>query len=166
MYPQGGTYRGSSCVAEFADGSWKSPVIWGGSTNYSMADPSNANKVIAMPGLYRDQSKGYDTFNKGTQNGNCVQTLRTYSTTYFLMDTGKVWAGGYNNNGQVGCGHTSTEYRMVPVQFLDSPTTTSEITYKIYSRVHTNGNNVTLGWGSSTSSTHNLTFVTIMEIAQ
>tara|TARA_B000000557_G_scaffold182694_1_gene149283 strand:+ start:163 stop:2871 length:2709 start_codon:yes stop_codon:yes gene_type:complete len=115
--PQGGTYRGGGCVAEFADGSWKSPVIWGSSTNYSQMDPSNSNKVINMPGHYRDQSKGYDNFNKNTQNGNCIQTLRTYDSTYFLTDTGKVWAGGYNNVGQLGVGHTTSEYRCVPVQF-------------------------------------------------
>ena len=95
------------------------------------------------------------------------------NATYGYLDLRRVVGGVETSLGDAGSGTnygvaavSHADWRMVPVQFLDSPATTSEITYKIYQRPHTNGNNITFGWGSSSSSTHNLTFVTIMEIAQ
>ena len=50
-------------------------------------------------------------------------------------------------------------------QHLDSPNTTSAITYKMYAK--SDGfNNFYIGWSSSSSASTNLVYLTALEIAQ
>ena len=52
------------------------------------------------------------------------------------------------------------------IQYLDSPNTTSAITYKPYYRSSDGSNEFYIGWSSNSSMAHNLTFLTALEIAQ
>jgi alpha-tubulin suppressor-like RCC1 family protein len=132
------TWRGGSAVVQYNDNAWKQAIYWGSSTNYSMPDPSNSWKATYNPAPYRDQNKGYDNIQKSEQVGNVIQASRCYDSSYFLDDKGKMWAGGYNNNKQLGVSHTSAEYRMVPVQF---PGTADRIIY--YALPGGSGSNIT-----------------------
>ncbi len=119
-------YRGGDCVVQYEDGGHKQAFWWGGSSNYSMPDPSNNPRSGFNPHAYKDQNKGYDQYSYSGQDGNVIQSTRAYNSSYYLDDKGQMWAGGYNNNKQLGVGHATTEYRVVPVQF---PGTADRIIY-------------------------------------
>jgi len=54
----------------------------------------------------------------------------------------------------------------IPLFYVDSPNTTSAITYKIFSRANANGNTVYTGWQSGNDSKANGCYVSVLEIAQ
>ena len=54
----------------------------------------------------------------------------------------------------------------IPLFYVDSPNTTSAITYKIFSRANANGNTVYTGWNSASDSKANGCYVSVLEIAQ
>ena len=90
-----------------------------------MPDPSN-NPRWNQPTRIQRPNKGYDQYSYSGQDGNVIQSTRAYNSSYYLDDNGQMWAGGYNNNKQLGVGHATTEYRVVPVQF---PGTAGRIIY-------------------------------------
>lgn len=55
-------------------------------------------------------------------------------------------------------------WMQIPITFLDSPSTTNALTYRVYHRVHTTGT-VYTGWTSGNESKANGLYVTILEIA-
>ena len=55
-------------------------------------------------------------------------------------------------------------WMQIPITFLDSPSTTNALTYRVYHRNHTSGT-VYTGWTSSNESKANGLYVTILEIA-
>ena len=119
-------YRGGDCIVQYDDGGHKVAFWWGGSSNYSMPDPTNSNRSGMNPHAYKDQTKGYDQYSYENQNGNVIQSTRVWDSSYYLDDNGQMWAGGYNNVKQLGVSHATTEYRVVPVQF---PGTAGRIVY-------------------------------------
>jgi len=54
----------------------------------------------------------------------------------------------------------------IPLFYVDSPNTTSAVTYKIYTRSHNNGNTIYTGWTSGNDSKANGCYVSVLEIAQ
>tara|TARA_R100000458_G_C8277649_1_gene253252 strand:+ start:206 stop:718 length:513 start_codon:yes stop_codon:yes gene_type:complete len=51
-----------------------------------------------------------------------------------------------------------------PLFYVDSPNTTSAVTYKIYSRANANGNNIYTGWASGNDSKANGCYISVLEI--
>ena len=97
-------------------------------------------------------------------------TPDTSNALYFrlLRDSTEIGSGTgatYNNVIQ-GMGTTQSDFEMTPfsIQFLDTPSTTSEITYKLQARA----NNGTAKVGGRADNNDNAvpTYITLMEIAQ
>ena len=97
-------------------------------------------------------------------------TPDTNNALYFRLlrdstEIGSGTGGGYNNVIQ-GMGNASSDFEMTPfsIQFLDTPSTTSEITYKLQARA----NNGTAKVGGRADNTDNAipTYITLQEIAQ
>jgi hypothetical protein len=97
-------------------------------------------------------------------------TPDTSNALYFrlLRDSTEIGSGtgaDYNNVIQ-GMGTTQSDFEMTPfsIQFLDTPSTTSQITYKLQARA----NNGTAKVGGRADNNDNAvpTYITLMEIAQ
>jgi len=97
-------------------------------------------------------------------------TPDTSNALYFrlLRDSTEIGSGTgatYNNVIQ-GMGTTQSDFEMTPfsIQFLDTPSTTSQITYKLQARA----NNGTAKVGGRADNNDNAvpTYITLMEIAQ
>ena len=67
-----------------------------------------------------------------------------------------------NNYGHVAI--TGNTYMQCPIVLIDSPNTTSQVTYKLFIRSHASGGTVYLGWTSSASSGENNVQNVVMEI--
>lgn len=97
-------------------------------------------------------------------------TPDTNNALYFrlLRDSTEIGSGtgGSSNNVIQGMGTTQSDFEMTPfsIQFLDTPSTTSEITYKLQARA----NNGTAKVGGRADNDDNAvpTYITLMEIAQ
>ena len=97
-------------------------------------------------------------------------TPDTSNALYFrlLRDSTEIGSGtGADHNNVIqGMGTTQSDFEMTPfsIQFLDTPSTTSEITYKLQARA----NNGTAKVGGRADNNDNAvpTYITLMEIAQ
>ena len=97
-------------------------------------------------------------------------TPDTNNALYFrlLRDSTEIGSGtGADHNNVIqGMGTTQSDFEMTPfsIQFLDTPSTTSQITYKLQARA----NNGTAKVGGRADNTDNAipTYITLMEIAQ
>jgi|9_EtaG_2_1085328.scaffolds.fasta_scaffold08332_4 hypothetical protein len=67
-----------------------------------------------------------------------------------------------NNGGHVAI--TESIYMQCPIVLIDSPNTTSQVTYKIFIRSHSSGGTVYLGWTSNASAGENNVQNVVMEI--
>ena len=97
-------------------------------------------------------------------------TPDTNNALYFrlLRDSTEIGSGtGADHNNVIqGMGTTQSDFEMTPfsIQFLDTPSTTSQITYKLQARA----NNGTAKIGGRADNNDNAvpTYITLMEIAQ
>ena len=88
-----------------------------------------------------------------------------YLTLYRSIGGSATDLGDLNNSGLMAV-EGEGRWTNMAIQYLDSPNTTSAITYKPYYRSSDGSNEFYIGWSSNSSMAHNLTFLTALEIAQ
>jgi len=88
-------------------------------------------------------------------------TTYTYLAIYRHISGGSATYLPTNTNGH--CGISQQVYMQVPVFFIDSPNTTSAVTYKVYIRSHDSGDTSYIGWQVSNAN-DNMTNMIAMEI--
>tara|TARA_R100001463_G_scaffold70904_2_gene124653 strand:+ start:959 stop:1486 length:528 start_codon:yes stop_codon:yes gene_type:complete len=89
-----------------------------------------------------------------------------YITLYRVISGGATTDLGDINSSGLMAVDGQMKWTNAKIQYLDSPNTTSSITYKPYYRSSDGSNEFYVGWSSSSSANHNLTFLTALEIAQ
>ena len=92
-------------------------------------------------------------------------------TQYCFMQLYQHIAGGSatpvgKNTTSGSAAISQVSYQQVPIIHMLSPNTTSEITYKIYTRANNSSASVYTGWNSSAGSLDNCTNFCALEIAQ
>ena len=113
---------------------------------------SSSNKILVLANIQSDLFKQSNVF---TRAG--YQLLRDTTSVYQIMNSTGIQAG----TGSTGWAEI---YASTVVSYLDSPSSTSSITYKIQGKVHDTGSSNNLRCQSANDTT-TISTITLMEVS-
>lgn len=144
-------------------------------TPYTIANVLLANGGIAVPGLAASITPTHTTSQILVMvmlNGN-GQAGSTQLYAWIARGTTKIGAGG-SANSRIGVGgryylNDAAVSGVVPIMFLDSPSTTSSVTYNVYAATESSGslyiNRTQNDSDNNTNGARTQSTITLMEIA-
>ena len=125
----------------------------------SITPTSATSKILVLINM------NYYVKRDSTSNLIAVRLKRDSTTIYAPYTTNAT--GNFGSGGSSAAGITSiTTYDLMPIQYLDAPATTNQVTYTLQGCLYVNTGSASLNINFSSTTGSQTSTVTLMEIAQ